>query len=200
MHTRFQVRRAQSVGQPEERSRKLSVASLGIHVRRKSLNGRHNSSLSDKTSTPNGTREDVPQLNAPARVHSTPELLVAPTHINTDDSFWSERERSRSNPSIPSRRSSRFQAMHWKYTKFACLCCFVLLVTWVPISIMRIYNNFINPEHPIIALYYASAVCIPLQGVGNFVVYLTNNWQDCQAWVRNLVPGSWLKEHGRPGT
>lgn len=194
MRTRAQVRRAQSVCQPEEHTRRLSVATISTlirqNTRRKSFSSSQRPLCNESAPSSSVTGEDnTTRLAVPARVHSTPELLIAPIRTESGSNGWSDHiERSSSEPVGLLRRPSRFEAMHWKYARFAFLCCFVLLISWVPISIMRVYNNFINPEHPIVALYYAAAVCIPLQGVGNFVVYLTNNWPECRDWILHLVP------------
>lgn len=206
MHIRAQVRRAQSTCEPEQRPRKLSIASLSSHAwfntKRKSFASWKQSLSNDTSSVSPRVGEDLPALwHVTPRVHSTPDLLVAPIHTDSMNSALSNTiERSSSEPVLASRRSSRFEAMHWKYARFAFLCCLVLLITWVPISIMRVYNNFIDPNHPIIGLYYASAVCIPLQGFGNFIIYLTSSWPECRSWTMNLISGDWLKEKSRVST
>lgn len=91
----------------------------------------------------------------------------------------------------PQRRVTRFDAMHWKYTRFAFLCTMVLLITWIPISATRVYNNIFSKNHPIYGLYFASALCIPLHGFGNFVIYVHTSWNDCKGWVRSMYQGMW---------
>ncbi|KIW78983.1 hypothetical protein Z517_08823 [Fonsecaea pedrosoi CBS 271.37] len=81
------------------------------------------------------------------------------------------------------RSSSRFDRIHWKYAKFAFLCTIVLFITWVPISVNRVYNNFISPNHQIYGLYLTSAACIPLHGFGNFVIYTTTSWAECRDFL-----------------
>ncbi|KIW73665.1 hypothetical protein, variant [Phialophora macrospora] len=84
----------------------------------------------------------------------------------------------------PSRRSSsRFDRIHWKYAKFAFLCTIVLFITWVPISINRVYNNFVAPDNQIYGLYLTSAACMPLHGFGNFVIYTTTSWTECKEFL-----------------
>lgn len=204
MRTRAQVRRVQSICYTENQPRKFSMASFGSlawqNTRRKSFGSHDQPSFVNLSFGFNGREEEVPViLTPPTRIHSKPELLVISDYASSNDSAGSpSRHRSMSEPTALLRRSSRFENMHWKYARFAVLCCFVLLVTWVPISCMRIYNNFINPHHPIIALYYASAVCIPLQGFGNFLVYVTNNWSECQGWTIELMTESWFTVGARP--
>lgn len=203
MRTRARVRRVQSLCQPKQRTRKASVTSFRSYIwhstKVNSLSSVQQPIYDELRINANGTGGVEPiSLVAPTRVHSAPEHLIAPIHSDTGNSTSSQvLDRLRSELDSSTRRASRFEAMHWKYARFASLCCFVLLVSWVPISIMRVYNNFINPEHPIVALYYASAVCIPMQGVGNFAVYLTNNWPECRALVMTFVSGSWLKNRGQ---
>ncbi|KIX02055.1 uncharacterized protein Z518_07994 [Rhinocladiella mackenziei CBS 650.93] len=91
--------------------------------------------------------------------------------------------RSGSDRGLSRRSSSRFDRIHWKYAKFAFLCTIVLFITWVPISVNRIYNNFISPNRQIYGLYLASALCIPLHGFGNFVIYTTTSWTECQEFL-----------------
>lgn len=79
--------------------------------------------------------------------------------------------------------ASRFDKVHWKYAKFAFLCTVVLFITWIPISVNRVYNNFINPDHQIYGLYFASALCIPLHGFGNFIIYTTTSWTECREFL-----------------
>lgn len=196
LRTRAQVRKNQSICEYDERPRKLSLASISnwtwLETKRKlSVSSWKQAPSSTDTGSASPAKEVASSSwHVTGGTHSAPELLVAPTHTNSMNSTVSDTlERSNSDPAMYARRESRFQAMHWKYTRFACLCCLVLLVTWVPISIMRLYNNFIHPDRPILGLYYASAVCIPLQGFGNFVIYLTNSWSECRAWVIGLFTG-----------
>ncbi|EXJ73008.1 uncharacterized protein A1O5_04157 [Cladophialophora psammophila CBS 110553] len=84
---------------------------------------------------------------------------------------------------LPRRSSSRFDRIHWKYAKFAFLCTIVLFITWVPISVNRVYNNFISPNNQIYGLYLTSAACIPLHGFGNFVIYTTTSWPECKDFL-----------------
>ncbi|KIW25016.1 uncharacterized protein PV07_10692 [Cladophialophora immunda] len=86
-------------------------------------------------------------------------------------------------PFPPRKASSRFDRIHWKYAKFAFLCTIVLFITWVPISVNRVYNNFISPTHQIYGLYLTSAACIPLHGFGNFVIYTTTSWAECKGFL-----------------
>ncbi|OAP57981.1 hypothetical protein AYL99_07071 [Fonsecaea erecta] len=83
----------------------------------------------------------------------------------------------------PRKSSSRFDRIHWKYAKFAFLCTIVLFITWVPISVNRVYNNFISPDRQIYGLYLTSAACIPLHGFGNFVIYITTSWAECKDFL-----------------
>lgn len=94
------------------------------------------------------------------------------------------------------RRSTRFEAMHWKYAKFALLCTMVLFITWIPISVNRIYNNFIQPDHPKFGLFFASALCIPLHGFGNFIIYVNTSWAEVKQWITGLLP-SRFRPHRR---
>lgn len=91
-----------------------------------------------------------------------------------------------SRPTIQRTKSARFETVHWKYAKFTFLCTIVLFITWIPISINRVYNNFIRPDHPIYGMYFASALCIPLHGFGNFIIYVNTSWPECRAWVMSL--------------
>lgn len=194
------MRKNQSICEYDERPRKMSLASLSnwtwLETKRKLSvsSGKQAPSSTDSSSASTAKGDVSPPWHNTAGIHSTPELLVAPVHTNSTNSAMSDSVyRSNSDPATYARRESRFQAMHWKYTRFACLCCLVLLVTWVPISIMRLYNNFIHPDRPILGLYYASAVCIPLQGFGNFIIYLTNSWSECRTWVVGLFSGEGVR-------
>lgn len=110
--------------------------------------------------------------------HNTANLAPLPTPPSPVlDRQVSEQSRARN------RTASRFDQIHWKYAKFAFLCTIVLLVTWIPISVNRVYNNFINPNHQIYGLYLASAACIPLHGFGNFVIYTSTSWTECRDFL-----------------
>lgn len=97
------------------------------------------------------------------------------------------------------RRSTRFDTAHWKYARFALLCTLVLFITWVPISINRVYNNFINPGRPIYGLYFASAMCIPLHGFGNFVIYANTSWEEISTWTKSFFSGKRRLSSSAPG-
>ncbi|KAJ9602712.1 hypothetical protein H2200_012906 [Cladophialophora chaetospira] len=84
--------------------------------------------------------------------------------------------------SLSRRSSSRFDRIHWKYAKFALLCTLVLFVTWIPISVNRVYN-LAAPEKAIFGLYASSAACVPLHGFGNFCIYLSISWTECKEFV-----------------
>ncbi|KAI1611712.1 hypothetical protein EDD36DRAFT_466642 [Exophiala viscosa] len=88
------------------------------------------------------------------------------------------------------RTASRFDKIHWKYAKFAFLCTVVLFITWIPISVNRVYNSFINPNHQIYGLYLASAACIPLHGFGNFIIYTTTSWTECHDFITGCASRS----------
>ena len=95
------------------------------------------------------------------------------------------RERTLSTTSqTPLRRTpSRFDAVHWKYAQFAFLYTIVLLITWVPISVNRVYNTFIAPNNQIYSLYLASAICIPFHGLGNSIIYTVTSWTECRQFI-----------------
>lgn len=95
------------------------------------------------------------------------------------------RERALSTTSqTPLRRTpSRFDAVHWKYAQFAFLYTIVLLITWVPISVNRVYNTFIAPNNQIYSLYLASAICIPFHGLGNSIIYTITSWTECAQFL-----------------
>lgn len=111
---------------------------------------------------------------------SPPPAFITPTSTGMDR-LGSDRGPLRKMP-------SRFDRIHWKYAKFAFLCTIVLLITWVPISINRVYNTFIAPNHQIYGLYLASAACIPLHGFGNFVIYTTTSWTECREFMSCVSP------------
>jgi hypothetical protein len=46
-----------------------------------------------------------------------------------------------------------------------------------------VYNNFINPNNQIYGLYFASALCIPLHGFGNFFIYTATSWAECREFL-----------------
>ncbi|KAK7892637.1 hypothetical protein LTR67_006872 [Exophiala xenobiotica] len=102
---------------------------------------------------------------------------VAASIIPILDRQPSEHSKSRN------KAASRFDKIHWKYAKFAFLCTVVLFITWVPISVNRVYNNFINPDNQIYGLYFASALCIPLHGFGNFFIYTATSWAECREFL-----------------
>lgn len=122
-------------------------------------------------------------FSTPVSPFTTPAPpFVTPTPTSTGiDRLGSDRGPLRKMP-------SRFDRIHWKYAKFAFLCTIVLLITWVPISVNRVYNNFIAPNHQIYGLYLASASCIPLHGFGNFVIYTTTSWTECREFLSCVSP------------
>jgi hypothetical protein len=118
-------------------------------------------------------------------------------------------DRYTSNQGLLRKRAAKFDRIYWKYAKFAFLCTLVLLITWVccleasscgtpctiftikpfahnpqlPISVNRVYNNYISPNHQRYGLYLVSALTIPLHGFGNFIVYTTTSWEECRDFV-----------------
>ncbi|KAK4948031.1 hypothetical protein LTR10_013085 [Elasticomyces elasticus] len=128
---------------------------------------------------------------------------LAPIHLREKlDTVDVERQTTPQSPMLnrqPSEQNwtrnkmaSRFDKIHWKYAKFAFLCTVVLFITWIPISVNRVYNNFINPNHQIYGLYLASAACIPLHGFGNFIIYTSTSWNECRDFITGCVTRSSL--------
>lgn len=101
------------------------------------------------------------------------------------------RERTHSTTSQTALRKtpSRFDAAHWKYAQFAFLYTIVLLITWVPISVNRVYNTFIAPPNQqIYSLYLASSICIPFHGFGNAIIYTVTSWSECLDFLKCRSP------------
>ena len=70
----------------------------------------------------------------------------------------------------------------WLYARAAFLFFCVLLISWIPASINRLYS-FIHPEQLVFGLNFAAALTLPLQGFWNCVIYIITS----QTAVRNLV-------------
>lgn len=188
LHVRAKVNEAQIKEDVEQPGRKSSIPKL----RRFSWSKPTDSDLEPISNTSSSVPPDVdvPEVHH----HEIGHELTPPDRTGSARSSAPEFQR----PSIDSstafaahahrRRSTRFEAMHWKYAKFAFLCTLVLFITWIPISVNRIYNNFIRPDHPSFGLYFASALCIPLHGFGNFIIYVNTSWAEVKQWVIGLLP------------
>lgn len=193
LHIRDKVNEAQNNESHARKHRKNSTPSLRRYawpVRASDTEANQNSDLS--TSMPGTSEEEysidptAPDQHEPHRLTSTrtesaksSAATIPRTSFDSGTAFGGQTLR---------RRSTRFETMHWKYAKFAILCTLVLLVTWIPISINRIYNNFIRPDNPIYGLYFASALCIPLHGFGNFIIYVNTSWAECKCFVMKFMP------------
>lgn len=221
LQIRAQVSRVQAICEPDrpERDGKLSISSIrhfsfakpGLRVET------HTSSQLSNSS--NCRRDDVADLISPLPELNRPDC-TGTSRLTLTDSADLESETHASPARIPTatgttqrgmhgsvdsppldlhrRRSVRFDTMHWKYARFAFLCTLVLFITWVPISINRIYNNFIQPSKPLYGLYFAGAMCIPLHGFGNFVIYVNTSWPECKAWVQSWFGGcGWRRGRAR---
>ncbi|KIW16333.1 hypothetical protein PV08_06384 [Exophiala spinifera] len=179
----------EAVCSPEARERRFSISARAFISRTFSTDSRIPPSLSTNSFKPEVEHVTIERV---VPVHSREELDpndVLPNMIMTTttttmastlpilDPSSSEKGRSRA------KTASRFDKIHWKYAKFAFLCTVVLFITWIPISINRVYNNFINPDHQIFGLYFASALCMPLHGFGNFVIYTTTSWTECRDFI-----------------
>ena len=95
---------------------------------------------------------------------------------------------SRTETSFNHRQSSALPipSAQWRYISFAFLCTLGLFVTWIPISINRVYNTFVSPSHQIYGMYLASSICIPLHGFANFLVYIAIHWTEFRQSMRRV--------------
>jgi hypothetical protein len=142
-------------------------------------------------------------LQSPAICRGYGSLISSSAPSSPRHETWSTAQFS------PQKLYSRFDSVAWKYAKFAFLYTLVLIITWVrvlttslyrphqsanqlpqvPISINRVYNNFIAPGSQVYGLYLVSSICIPLQGFGNFVIYTSTSWRECREFL-SMVRGS----------
>lgn len=192
LHVRAKVLKAQAMHETEQKPRRFSVGQFSWMKSISRSEADQPLSNSSNSIPPRGEEEPPTPTpwNATSGAHTDPEeLMEAPTHTDSMDTSTScTIGRSSYDTTTHLRhRHTRFDTMHWKYARFAFLCTIVLFITWVPISINRIYNNFIDPNNPIYGLYFASALCIPLHGFGNFVIYVNTSWVECRAWVLSLI-------------
>jgi len=79
-----------------------------------------------------------------------------------------------------------------KYCKCALLFFIVLLITWVPSTVNRIYT-IIRPTDTVFGLNFAAALVLPLQGFWNAVIYMATSsfavrclWEDVKDACRPL--------------
>lgn len=132
-----------------------------------------------------------PQTKDLQRLAPTRSIDTQPARSPSDQYMAQiRRERTQSTTSQTALRKtpSRFDAAHWKYAQFAFLYTIVLLITWVPISVNRVYNTFIAPNNQIYSLYLASSICIPFHGFGNAIIYTVTSWSECRDFVTCTTP------------
>jgi len=81
----------------------------------------------------------------------------------------------------PQRRFAAIEASRaaWGYTKVAVLFFSAMLITWIPSSANRVYS-VVYPGQISIALTFASAFVLPLQGFWNFLIYTTTSLEACK--------------------
>jgi len=72
------------------------------------------------------------------------------------------------------------------YCKTAALFFIALLVTWVPSTVNRL-NSVINPDGPVYAMDFASALVLPLQGFWNATIYIATSLPACHALYVRLT-------------
>lgn len=86
----------------------------------------------------------------------------------------------------PLRRRAALEASSaaWSYTKCAILFFTAMLVTWIPSSANRVYS-IVHPGEMDIALGFASAFVLPLQGFWNALIYIVTSWSACrELWAQ----------------
>ena len=86
-------------------------------------------------------------------------------------------------------RTRRYAVMEannaaWSYTKVAVLFFIAMMVTWIPSSANRVYS-VVHPGKISLALEFASAFVLPLQGFWNALIYATTSLSACrQVWTQ----------------
>ena len=73
----------------------------------------------------------------------------------------------------------------WSYTKVAVLFFFAMMITWTPSSANRVYS-VVHPEEVCLALEYASAFVLPLQGFWNALIYAMTSLPACKEVWTNI--------------
>ena len=87
---------------------------------------------------------------------------------------------------FPPRRYAAMESNNaaWSYTKVAVLFFVAMMVTWMPSSANRVYS-VVHKGETSMALEFASAFVLPLQGFWNALIYATTSLPACrQAWAR----------------
>ncbi|KZM19612.1 transmembrane signaling receptor [Ascochyta rabiei] len=81
-----------------------------------------------------------------------------------------------------------------RYFLVAVLLFAALLVVWVPSSINRLYQ-MAHAQQPSFGLNLVAALVLPLQGLGNAVVYASTTWVECKRAYASL--GAWFSGGAR---
>lgn len=89
------------------------------------------------------------------------------------------------NDGQPPRKYSAVEANTaiWSYTKVSLLFFVAMMITWIPSSANRVYS-VVHPGQLSVALSYASALVLPLQGLWNSIIYTMTSLSACrELWV-----------------
>ncbi|KAH6712131.1 hypothetical protein BKA61DRAFT_691786 [Leptodontidium sp. MPI-SDFR-AT-0119] len=146
---------------------------------------------------------------------SKPNLQNQTRYSYTDKPIPGRDQRKHSVPNVPSSAHApnsehsklyptrRFAAMEannaaWSYTKVSVLFFIAMMVTWIPSSANRVYS-VVHPGEVSLALEFASAFVLPLQGFWNALIYATTSLPACrQVWAqikdRKRMSGGGLKQ------
>jgi len=97
----------------------------------------------------------------------------------------------------PIRRHAAQQADNaaWSYTKVSVLFFIAMMITWIPSSANRLYS-VVHPGHMSMALGYAAAFVLPLQGFWNALIYTTTSLQACRVVWDGIIYRKRSSVHG----
>lgn len=98
------------------------------------------------------------------------------------------------NDGQPPRKYSAVEANTaiWSYTKVSLLFFLAMMITWIPSSANRVYS-VVHPNQVSVALSYASALVLPLQGLWNSIIYTTTSLSACRELWANTKAGQPFK-------
>jgi hypothetical protein len=140
---------------------KLSTSLAPIECRDNSLDTENQFPPTTDMSRRN-TRPASPQLSPLSEQSQT---WHEPTPIGSLDRATSDRSVLQHVPTtaqLSTRRSSRFDRLHWKYAKFAILCTLVLFITWVRMTFLfRPHESKLNNDIRFRSLLHESTISSP---------------------------------------
>ena len=115
------------------------------------------------------------------------QATVSATNTTSDleAGFRHSKSRTLSLPHIRRTATRDGNTAAWGYFKVAFLMFIALFVVWVPATINRVQQ--LTDQSPVFGLNLVSALCLPLQGFWNAMVYMATTWSECKRALAELL-------------